>query len=199
MIRRRSGWCCCRSNFRPRISSAWSGSRHLRASATLDADARRIVGQWGRWRWRALRLRASRQHAGGKQRSGHARRAAGRHGPHCAGRRRVVALDGAALHCGRGLHRRHHGRACRCRRSDPVVLCGRNPTGGSRICRVARIMGGGSPAYRARRARRQQSAVPAGYDAVAGQHFLGAAGQPAVLLCRPGNDTRLYRLGVAAH
>ena len=43
---------------------------------------------------------------------------------------------------------------------------------------------GGATACGTRRADRQQSAVPGRHDAVAHQHFLGAAGQPAFLLCR---------------
>ena len=52
-------------------------------------------------------------------------------------------------------------------------------------------VGGGAPARRARRAGRQQSAVPAGHDAMAGQHLLGAAGGPPLLLCRPRARARL--------
>ena len=48
----------------------------------------------------------------------------------------------------------------------------------------AGALAGGAAARGAQRARRQQSVFPGGTDAVAGQHFLGAAGEPALVLCR---------------
>ena len=56
---------------------------------------------------------------------------------------------------------------------------------------VARTMGGGAPLCAAERACRQQSALPAGPDAVAGEYFLGAARQSQLLLCRPRNGAGL--------
>ena len=55
----------------------------------------------------------------------------------------------------------------------------------------AGIMGRGAPPCAADRARRQQSAVPAGPDAVAGEHVLGAARRSQLVLCRARNGACL--------
>ena len=53
---------------------------------------------------------------------------------------------------------------------------------GGRFCHDARALAGGPPPHRGGRARWQQSAVPGRHDALAGEHFLGAAGASPLLL-----------------
>ena len=62
---------------------------------------------------------------------------------------------------------------------------GHAAAGRGRVCASAGSMGRGAPLRAADRARRQQSAVSARPDALAGEYFLGAAGQSQLVLCRP--------------
>ena len=49
----------------------------------------------------------------------------------------------------------------------------------------ARLVGGGAPACRPRRAHRQQSPLPRRPHTVAGEHILGVARRPLIVFCRP--------------
>ena len=62
----------------------------------------------------------------------------------------------------------------------------------------ARTVGRGEALRSARRAGRQQSAVPPRRHPLAGEHFLGVARQPQFLLCRARNGARLRAAAAAA-
>ena len=62
---------------------------------------------------------------------------------------------------------------------------GTSRPGGQNFRESSGNMGGGAPLRRAKRSRRQQSAVPRRRDPVAGEYFLGFAGQPQLVLCKP--------------
>ncbi len=62
---------------------------------------------------------------------------------------------------------------------------GNDTRGGEAFAHTPGIMDGRAPPHAGRGTRRQQSAIPARLDAVAGEYLVGVAGQPLVVFCRP--------------
>ncbi len=171
-----------------RISGDLCGGRYR---AGRDAAKRRAAA--GKTRDRSIGLSrrcrtvgvvALGQHGRRQQRSRAARGVAGRFG---SDRGSGGGNDAAAAARRDRRHRaRRAGSEPAGHRLDDKLQCRRHAGDGRRGFRAnAGAVAGGAPLRRADRARRQQSAVPAGFDAVAGQYVVGAVGEPQLLLRRP--------------
>ena len=183
-IGRPIGSCCCRSSFRPSISRAAMALVAMLRNAAMKPEKLAVAALGRSRRCRTRRVVALGQHGRRQQRSRAARGVAGASvliaaaaaGMMLLPRRAVIAATAIA-----GLVLSLPDTAAMVK-----LQCRRHAGGGRRGFRAnAGAVAGGAPLRCADRARRQQSAVPAGFDAVAGQHVVGAAGEPQLLLCRP--------------